>query len=139
MGRDVESMVRDLVESSIRMVKQQRFETVKTVLQQMRKNALWIFLFPTSRRARTPIHSVRCLARRRSNLRPPRPMRKNRSVCPAGTRFARTCVLGKLDNLVIEIEVEVSQGMGMEIPGMGGESMGDLLSGILPPKKKAQK
>ena len=29
VGRDVESMVRDLVESSIRMVKQQRFETVK--------------------------------------------------------------------------------------------------------------
>ena len=29
VGRDVESMVRDLVEASIRMVKQQRFETVK--------------------------------------------------------------------------------------------------------------
>ena len=40
VGRDVESMVRDLVKSSIRMVKQQRFETVKTVLQQMRKNAV---------------------------------------------------------------------------------------------------
>ena len=46
---------------------------------------------------------------------------------------------GKLEKLMIEIEVEVSSGMGMEIPGMGGESMGDLLSGILPTKTKKRK
>ena len=33
----------------------------------------------------------------------------------------------------------MSSGMGMEIPGMGGESMGDLLSGILPTKTKKRK
>jgi ATP-dependent HslUV protease ATP-binding subunit HslU len=39
---------------------------------------------------------------------------------------------------MIEIEVEVSAGSNIEIPGMGGESMGDLLSGILPQKTKTQ-
>ncbi|MEG0914256.1 MAG: AAA family ATPase, partial [Christensenellaceae bacterium] len=34
VGRDVESMIRDLVEASIRMIKQQRYETVQTRAKQ---------------------------------------------------------------------------------------------------------
>lgn len=139
VGRDVESMVRDLVESSIRMVKQQRFETVKSRAAANAEERLVDILVP-NKQARQNTNPLGALfgapqieaASTESDEEKQKRMSR-RDEIRANLRA------GKLDSLVIEIEVEVSQGMGMEIPGMGGESMGDLLSGILPPKKKKRK
>ena len=40
VGRDVESMIRDLVEASIRMVKKERFETVEETAKEMAQKRL---------------------------------------------------------------------------------------------------
>lgn len=139
VGRDVESMVRDLVEASIRMVKQQRFETVKDRAAQNAEDRLVDILVPNkqARQNTNPLGALFGAPQIESG--------SDETDEEKQKRMSRRDEIrgnlrnGKLNDLVIEIEVEVSQGMGMEIPGMGGESMGDLLSGLLPTKTKKRK
>lgn len=139
VGRDVESMVRDLVESSIRMVKQQRFETVKNRAAANAEERLVDILVP-NKQARQNTNPLGALfGAPQIESAPAESDEEKQKRMSRRDEIRANLRAGKLDNLVIEIEVEVSQGMGMEIPGMGGESMGDLLSGILPPKKKKRK
>lgn len=139
VGRDVESMVRDLVESSIRMVKQQRFETVKNRAAANAEERLVDILVP-NKQARQNTNPLGALfGAPQIESAPAESDEEKQKRMSRRDEIRANLRAGKLDNLVIEIEVEVSQGMGMEIPGMGGESMGDLLSGILPPQKKKRK
>ncbi len=140
VGRDVESMVRDLVEASIRMVKQNRYETVKEQARVNAEDRLVDILVPMkqARQSQNPFgvlfgappqiepHSDETDEERQKRLSRKEQTRENLRS-------------GKLENLMIEIEVEVNAGSGIEIPGMGGESMGDLLQGILPTKTKKRK
>lgn len=139
VGRDVESMVRDLVESSIRMVKQQRFETVKNRAAANAEDRLVDILVPNkqARQNSNPLGAL--FGAPQIEAAPAESDEEKQKRMSRRDEIRANLRAGKLDNLMIDIEVEVSQGMGMEIPGMGGESMGDLLSGILPPKKKKRK
>ena len=139
VGRDVESMVRDLVEASIRMVKQQRFETVKNRAAANAEERLVDILVP-NKQARQNTNPLGALfGAPQIEAAPAESDEEKQKRMSRRDEIRANLRAGKLDHLVIELEVEVSQGMGMEIPGMGGESMGDLLSGILPPKKKKRK
>ena len=53
VGRDVESMVRDLVEEAIRMVKTQKMESVKEKAAQAAENRILDELLPTPKKKRT--------------------------------------------------------------------------------------
>ncbi|WP_066647611.1 ATP-dependent protease ATPase subunit HslU [Christensenella timonensis] len=139
VGRDVESMIRDLVEASIRMVKQNRFETVKDRAAQNAEDRLVDILVP-NKQARQNSNPLGMLFGAPQIEAPPAESDEEKQKRMSRRDEVRANLrAGKLDTLMIEIEVEVTQNMGMEIPGMGGESMGDLLSGILPSKTKKRK
>lgn len=140
VGRDVESMVRDLVEASIRMVKQQRFETVKDRAAANAEDRLVDILAP-NKQARQNTNPFGALfgAAPQIESGPEETEEDKQKRVSRREEIRSNLRSGKLNDLLIEIEVEVSQGMGMEIPGMGGESMGDLLAGILPTKTKKRK
>lgn len=139
VGRDVESMVRDLVEASIRIVKQLRFETVKNRAAANAEDRLVEILVPNkqARQNTNPFGALFGAPQIESGSQETEEEKQKRVSRKEEIR--NNLRNGKLNDLMIEIEVEVSQGMGMEIPGMGGESMGDLLSGILPTKTKKRK
>ena len=56
VGRDVDSMVRELVEASIRLVRSEKRKRCAQSLTRRYRTAWWIFCFPfaSKRRARTP-------------------------------------------------------------------------------------
>ena len=140
VGRDVESMVRDLVEAAIRMVKQKRYETVKEQARINAEERLITILTPTqkSSHAQNPFGALFGIAPQMETSSEETDEEKQKRVSKT-EQIREDLKSGKLEDLVIEIEVEVTAGNNIEIPGFGGESMGDILSGILPTKTKKRK
>ena len=60
VGRDVESMVRDLVETSVRLVKQEKWQKLKTKHKRMRMNGLLNYLYLQSRNKQTLKIRLKC-------------------------------------------------------------------------------
>ena len=129
MGRDVESMVRDLVEISVNMVRHEKTKSVQEKARQYAEERLLDILIPP----------------------PPRPdPGKDVAVVPekiSDTREKMRAMLhaGKLDERVVEIEVS-RQGFApiIEIFGQGGvEELGmaveEAFGGRLPKRKKKRK
>ncbi|MGI6152400.1 MAG: ATP-dependent protease ATPase subunit HslU [Christensenellaceae bacterium] len=141
VGRDVESMVRDLVEAAIRMVKQNRYETVKAQAKVNAEDRLVDILVPNKQARQSnqnPFEAFFGTQQIEGNA--PKESDEDKQKRLSRREQTRENLRnGKLESLMIEIEVEVNSGGYMEIPGMGGESMGDLLSGILPTKTKKRK
>lgn len=141
VGRDVESMVRDLVEASIRMVKQRRLETVQEQAKVNVEERLVELLVPNkmaNQSSGNPFEALFGTPRIESAEANETDEEKQKRLSRK-EQTRENLRAGKLENLMIELEVEVNSGGFMEIPGMGGESMGDLLSGLLPTKTKKRK
>ena len=158
VGRDVESMVRDLVEAAIRMVQDERREDVREAAESAAVERVVDLLYPETRppSAAQPMNAfAQTLGSIFGNgyqqpAAPPQPA----PAAPAGTAAAddlkttreraRADVLrGFYDVRLLDIEVEESQQlpigmMGGMDPAMGGADMGEMLGGLLP-KKKSKK
>lgn len=139
VGRDVESMVRDLVEAAIRMVKKRRMETVREQARVNAEDRLVDILVPMKRGERAPVTNPFALLMEGAQ---PEPQESDEERTKRLSRRESTredLRNGKLEDMIVEIEVEVSAGGNVEIPGMGGESMGDILGGLLPTRMKTRK
>jgi ATP-dependent HslUV protease ATP-binding subunit HslU len=131
VGRDVESMIRDLTELAVNMVKAERTEAVRERAEQLAEERLLDLLLP--RRAREPFQSQTL-----------------EEVSPEASRQATKEKLrqqlraGRLDERLIELEVQSQVTPMVEIfSGPGMEEMGihlkEMLSGMLPTKTKRRK
>ena len=116
VGRDVDSMVRELVEASIRLVRSEKTEAMRTKLDKAIQNRMVDILLP---------------------------LRKQKEGEDAAAR--RNAVIADLESGVIEehiIEIEVEDkpvGMNSEVPGQPEVNMGDLLGGLLPKRTKKRR
>lgn len=119
VGRDVESIIRDLAEASVRLVKKERFDEVHDKAQKATYERLIKALFQ-SYKTRNPDLSDDVVRENILND------LKNHNI----------------DNEIVEVEIaeennggpiQMMQGMGMEI------NISDMLGGILPKKKKRKK
>lgn len=116
VGRDVDSMVRELVEASIRLVRSEKTEAMRTKLDKAVQNRMVDILLP---------------------------LRKQKEGEDAAAR--RNAVIADLESGVIEehiIEIEVEDkpaGMNSEVPGQPEVNMGDLLGGLLPKRTKKRR
>ena len=141
VGRDVESIVKDLVEVSIRMVKKARQQTVAAQAKAMAEEKLLDILQhgkPKKAPTSNPLQMIFGA--------PALPAAESETEEQKKTRLSRREELaaqlesGALEEQRIEIEVEDSGGIGIEIAGMSSEiNMGEMFSGILPPKKKTRR
>ncbi|KMY49442.1 HslU--HslV peptidase ATPase subunit [Peribacillus loiseleuriae] len=147
VGRDVESMVRDLVETSVRLVKEEKKESVKERAEENANNRLIELLVPSSKK--------------QSNFKNPLEVffggGTNDSFEEESTKTAEDLsqqekrkivkeklALGELENELITVEVEeqqasmfdMLQGSGMEQMGM---NMQDVLGSLMPKKQKKRK
>lgn len=115
VGRDVESMIRDLVEVSVRMVRE---EMVKDVENKARTNVLSVLF--------------------KSVL----PLRKgayqDMSEEEIKNKVKEELVTGQLDDLVIEIELPEAA-KPQQLPGGVEINIGDIMGGLLPKRKKLRK
>ncbi len=149
VGRDVESMVRDLVEASIRVVQEERREEVADAARRAGIDRVIDALHPETRSSSSQQNSNPFAATLGSifggNLGPGQQASTQQSVpdenAPSVHEQARRDIeRGFYDVRLIEIEIEETPSMpigvigGMD-PSMGGADLGDMLSGILPKKR----
>ncbi|MEL7566351.1 MAG: ATP-dependent protease ATPase subunit HslU [Dehalobacterium sp.] len=144
VGRDVESIIRDLVETSIHMIKNEKMELVKSKGEKMAENRLLELLAPMPAKSsgRNPMEmffgGMSNENTSDQNQSAQEEVRHKRALIKE--RLAR----GEMEDEIVEVEIEEqSSPMFDFLGGTGMEEMGinlqDMLGGMLPKKKKKRK
>jgi ATP-dependent HslUV protease ATP-binding subunit HslU len=129
VGRDVESMIRDLVERSIQMIKTAEAESKKNEAKTAAENRILDILIPPV--VRGPSFDISSESENEENAR-------------TREKFRTMLRDGKMDDKIIELDISVEAGSGMQIMGpFGMDDMGiniqDMVSQIMPKKSKKRK
>lgn len=143
VGRDVESMVRDLLEVSIRMVKEEKIREVEQKAAQSADEALLDLLLPrksTSMAGRNPLDVLFGNAPTQPEEPPVQDTDSEEQRRRIGERLKR----GELQGNYVEIEVEDTPASAMDIfTGSNLEDLGmnfqDIFNNFMPKKKKKKK
>ncbi len=134
VGRDVESIIRDLVEAAIRLVKGQHAERVRVRAQANVEDRLVELL--TNTQKRKPVNPIDILLGNKPKQPEVSPEEKSALAVRQGDvreRLRR----GELEHELVEVEVEEHTPQP-EIPGMD-INVNDMLGNILPKKTKLRK
>ncbi len=118
VGRDVESMIRDLVEVAIRLVKEEKLAEVEPKAKEIAVNKIVAAILPIKRKAH-PEKDEEILRK----------------------ELEDDLLSGKLDNIPVEIEVEEAPKQ-LQLGPMGGgndNNFGEIINSIMPKKKKKRK
>ena len=134
VGRDVESIIRDLTEAGIRIVKKQQTEQVHDLAAQAAENRLVEMITrPMPKKKINPIDVI--LGNKPKDPEPSEEEQKQLTGRRADVREQLRA--GELEETIVEIEVEEVTPRS-EIPGMD-ISMNDVLGSMLPKKTKLRK
>lgn len=134
VGRDVESMIRDLVEAAIRLVKGEHTERVHFTAQQHAEERLIDLLAkPGKKKPANPIDILLGNKPKEPEL----PAEQQQQYLSKKEEIRAQLAQGKLEDTLVEIEVEEFR-PNTEIPGTD-MSMNDMMSSIMPPKTKLRK
>ena len=145
VGRDVDAMVRDLVEASVRMVRAEKVQGVKAEAQ---RRAVERLLDAIQRRgtgrAAGRVHSFGEQMAALLQQRPPEPPAEEEEPPPdedSRSDLRRRLLAGDLDKQIVEIEVEENRFRSFPVWSSGGmEEMGmnlqDMLGGMFPKQQR---
>ncbi|WP_062231739.1 HslU--HslV peptidase ATPase subunit [Fictibacillus sp. FJAT-27399] len=146
VGRDVESMVRDLVETSIRLVKEQKMHDVKDKAEENANKRLVELLVPGKQKESSYKNPLEMFfgSNNSNNAQAPSDKEDDASISQQRRQMAHKLALGELENHLVTVEVEeqnhtmmdMFQGAGLDQLGI---NMQDMLGGIVPKKKKKRK
>lgn len=145
VGRDVESIIRDLVEFSVRMVKSERVADVNEKAHEMAVDKIAEILIPSPHKNQGPKNPLEMIFSY--------PMGGNKSKEDDEVKdeeietnryyIKQQIKNGDLDNQTIEIDIEDVSGPNIEMIGLGMDQMNmniqDMFAGILPKKTKNRK
>jgi len=148
VGRDVDSMVRDLLQTSIRMVKQEKMQVVDDKARELAEERIVDYILPLPRKknrpARNPLEFLLGSATENNEENEEEAEQKTESIEEKRKIIKQKISRYELDKEVIEIEVEEKNTSFMEIiSGSGVEEMGinlqDMFGQMLPKNKKKRK
>ena len=135
VGRDVESMVRDLVETSVKIVKEELFKGVREEAESLANDRLVKLLAPGRFKETTfnnPFEMLQNMGQQQE------PVEEVDDTVRQKRREIREDLLsGRLEDKMVQIEVEERQ-MSMMMPGMDSQ-MGDMLSNMMPKQKRKKR
>lgn len=136
VGRDVDSMVRDLVETSLRLVKERMGKDVEAAAEQNTQERILDALIAKEKGEkkadRNPIEALLGPVRK-----PDEPPEERESRRQRRERLQMDLLCGALEGEIIEIEVE-DNASSETLPGTD-VSLNDMLGGLMPKKKKIRK
>ena len=146
VGRDVESIIRDLVESSIRMVKNEKMAGVREKAVGLAEERILDALLPPVRKKRASSPFGQLLDSENDPVDAEWESEEPKDEGTKSTRekFRQRLRDGKLEDSLIEIEVDENQypGVGV-ISGMGNEDMmlqiQDVFGNLFPKKTRSRK
>ncbi|SFA38321.1 ATP-dependent HslUV protease ATP-binding subunit HslU [Anoxybacillus pushchinoensis] len=141
VGRDVESMVRDLVETSVRIVKERKMNEVKDRAQELANKRLVELLVPG--KAKQPMKNPFELLFGGAQEQPETES-DEQHIVEKRRQIAWKLANGELEDEFVTIEVEEQQPLMFDLfQGAGIEQMGvnmqDMLSSFMPKKRKKRK
>ncbi|WNS82434.1 HslU--HslV peptidase ATPase subunit [Domibacillus sp. DTU_2020_1001157_1_SI_ALB_TIR_016] len=145
VGRDVESMVRDLAETAVRLVKEEKMNEVKEPAKEAANRRLVELLVPSRKKSTSVKNPFEMLfGGQNSQQEEPDDSTEDMSIFEKRRAVEQKLAAGELENETITVEVEeqppsmfdLFQGSGMEQMGM---NMQDALGGLMPKKKKKKK
>ncbi len=142
VGRDVESMVRDLTETSVRLVKEEMMEAVKSQAERLANDAIVRLLVPSLKKKHEGQNPFEMLFGQKAE-------QEETSNDDTEVRLKRSQIAedlrdGKLEEEWVNVEVteqspslfDAFQGSGMENMG---QNMQDAFSNLMPKKKKKRR
>lgn len=117
VGRDVESMIRDLAETAVHLVKEEQMAVVEGKAREFAENKLIDAIVKARKKTNTDLAESVIKAQVADELRD-----------------------GKLNKTIVEIEVAERAPQLEAMPGMNIDiNIGEMLGGILPPRKKRRR
>ncbi|RAJ01089.1 ATP-dependent HslUV protease ATP-binding subunit HslU [Paenibacillus pabuli] len=145
VGRDVESMIRDLIETSLRMVKLERTEKVKDKAVEAANERIVHILAPSqskSKNQRNPFEMI--FGNNGSNTPETDEQEPDTGVAERRRKIKFDLLSGKLEDDVIEIDVEDTAPNMMDMfAGQGNDQMGmnmqEMFGSLLPRRTKKRK
>lgn len=147
VGRDVESMVRDLVETAIRMVKLERTEKVKDRAEELANERIVRILVPSASKNKTQRNPFEMIFGNNSG--PSDETKQDESETEGGVGERRRQVrfkllAGQMEDELIEIDVEdTAPNMLDMFMGQGNDQMGmnmqEMFGSLLPKRTKKRK
>lgn len=144
VGRDVESMVRDLVEASIRTVKQEKMESVKEKAEKLANEAIVEVLVPSRKQQSSFKNPLEMFFGGQQQSQPAANDPEEASLEQGRRQVAWQLANGQLEEQIIEIDVE-DQSPTMfdmfQVPGTEqmGMQMQDMLGSLMPKRTKKRK
>ncbi|WP_019242317.1 MULTISPECIES: HslU--HslV peptidase ATPase subunit [Bacillus] len=145
VGRDVESMVRDLTETSIRIVKEEKIQSVKEIAEQNANKRLVDLLVPSNKKSTSFKNPLEMFFGGNTNEeQEDSSANEEASLAEKRSVIKKKLAAGELEEEIVTVEVEeqppsmfdMLQGSGMEQMGM---NMQDAFSSLLPKKHKKRK
>ena len=141
VGRDVESIIRDLVQTAVRMVRKQRTEEVKEKAAVNAVERLLDVLVPEPKRSQNPLGKL--FGNAESNN--AQPAVEDDTAKKPGREFIRKRLeAGKMEDQVIELEVAdhakpmVGMFSGSSLEGMG-DNLQDMVNSLVPKRMRKRK
>ncbi|PSK07461.1 HslU--HslV peptidase ATPase subunit [Brevibacillus porteri] len=144
VGRDVESMVRDLVEASIRTVKQEKVESVKEKAEKLANEAIVDVLVPSRKQSNSFKNPLEMFFGGQQQQQQDTSDQEEVSIQQQRRQVMWQLTNGQLEEQMIEIEVE-DQSPSMfdmfQVPGTEqmGMQMQDMLGSLMPKRMKKRK
>ncbi|NRR24005.1 ATP-dependent protease ATPase subunit HslU [Brevibacillus sp. MS2.2] len=144
VGRDVESMVRDLVEASIRTVKQEKVESVKEKAEKLANEAIVNVLVPSRKQSNSFKNPLEMFFGGQQQQQQDTSDQEEVSIQQQRRQIMWQLTNGQLEEQMIEIEVE-DQSPSMfdmfQVPGTEqmGMQMQDMLGSLMPKRMKKRK
>ncbi|AIQ59234.1 ATP-dependent protease ATPase subunit HslU [Paenibacillus borealis] len=145
VGRDVESMVRDLVETSIRMVKLERTEKVKDRAEELANDRIVAILVPSTSKGksqRNPFEMI--FGGNNGGAEETKEEAEDGSLSERRRGIKFKLLAGQLEDDIIEIDVEDTTPSMMDMfAGQGNDQMGmnmqEMFGSLLPKRTKKRK
>ncbi|WP_271005252.1 ATP-dependent protease ATPase subunit HslU [Listeria seeligeri] len=144
VGRDVESMVRDLVEVSVRLVKEEKMQLVRAKAEKNAEKRLIKLLAPSQKKKQTTTQNpIEALFGGMNQQEEPAEEEVDQELKNKRSQIEWRLQNGELDDEIVTVEVKEQQNPMLDMMrGAGMDQMNgmqDALSGMFPAKKKKRK
>jgi ATP-dependent HslUV protease ATP-binding subunit HslU len=142
VGRDVESMIRDLVESSVQIVKARKVEEVQEEAALMAEERILDALLPVPKKRKMP--SFFSFGEEEEEPEPDPSFENDEKFASTRARLKEMLQAGRMEDREVEVQITESSRMGIPLVGGGGMdemgmSINEMLGGLLPKKTKKKK
>ena len=143
VGRDVESMIRDLTETAVRMVKTERLESVKEQARELANERLLEILVPSKKSATSFKNPFEVFFQQNQSTER-RDLQEEDQVTYRRSQLRKKLLAGELEDQIVEIQVEEQSPSFFDMfAGTGAEQMGmnmqEMLGQFLPKKTKKRR